>query len=735
MSFLTPLFLLGLAALTIPVLVHLTQRERKSVIAFPSLMFLKKIPYESVQKRRIRNWLLLALRLAALALIVAAFARPFLRGSGVPAAPGGARDIVVLLDRSYSMGYGDSWARAQRAAAQAIESATAADRVSLVLFADHAEVALRSTPDRSRAVSEINAAAPGPGSTRYGPALKLAGRLLAESLLPRKEVIVVSDFQRGGWQPDDSLRMPGGTAITTAVVEGASGPSLALTPATLLRTREAGQPERVTVTAGVLNRTATAAANLPVRLEMDGRLVQTLPVNVGANASATVTFAPVSIATTTTTRATVRLGTDTPTGVAVQTGVAPATSSIDALARDNVFNFVITPGAPVPVMVVTQGGRADANLYLSRALDIGETPHFETSFQSAEALAGDATTRARLLILNDVSVAEAAAAKLVTFVEGGGGLLLALGPRATWPSARDVWLPAVMAGVVDRTRGAAARLSGMDYGHAVFEPFRAPRSGDFSTARFYSYRGLKAATDATVLARFDTGEPALVERTMGRGRVVMFASTLDLSWNDLALKPVFLPFVHQLGRHLSGFKEQPAWLTIGEVLDVDAAEIAAGATTSAAGRSEAGRTVLAPSGQRRDLSVNSASSASSASAPGASAFARSATADKSADRSAAVELTEQGFYEIRGAGREAGPVIVAAANVSLAESNLDRMDPKELIAGVTGTGAPGSAGTQDVLPDEAQELAQRVWWYLLFAGILLLIAETVLAQRLSRATR
>ena len=93
MSFLTPLFLLGLAALAIPVFVHLTQRERKSVVVFPSLMFLKKIPYESVQRRRIRDWLLLALRLAALALIVSAFARPFLRGSAAVAAPGSDRGL------------------------------------------------------------------------------------------------------------------------------------------------------------------------------------------------------------------------------------------------------------------------------------------------------------------------------------------------------------------------------------------------------------------------------------------------------------------------------------------------------------------------------------------------------------------------------------------------------------------------------------------------------------------
>src|SRR5215203_1961090 len=325
MAFLTPLFLLGLAALAVPVLIHLTQRERKAVVEFPSLMFLRKIPYESVQRRRIRDWLLLAMRLGAIALIVLAFARPFLRGSDVAAASGGARDIVVLLDRSYSMGYGDTWTRAQRAAASAIESATGADRISLVVFADTAEVALRSTPDRSRAVAEINAAAPGPGSTKYGPALKLAGSLLAESLLPRKEVVIVSDFQRGGWQPDDTLRMPAGTTVTTVPVEGAQGGNLALAPVALLRSREAGQPERVTVTASVINRTSTAASDVPIHLEIDGRIVQDLKVSVAPTASAAVSFAPVTI-TAPNTRAVVRLG----------TAAGPA---VDALTRDNIFNF------------------------------------------------------------------------------------------------------------------------------------------------------------------------------------------------------------------------------------------------------------------------------------------------------------------------------------------------------------------------------------------------------------
>src|SRR5436309_15196842 len=117
MGFVAPLLFAGLVAVAIPIFIHLIQRERKRVVEFPSLMFLRRIPYQSVRRRRIRHWPLLLLRAAAIALIVAAFARPFLRQSAVAnAVTGGAREVVILLDQSASMGYGDHWVRAQEAA-------------------------------------------------------------------------------------------------------------------------------------------------------------------------------------------------------------------------------------------------------------------------------------------------------------------------------------------------------------------------------------------------------------------------------------------------------------------------------------------------------------------------------------------------------------------------------------------------------------------------------------------
>jgi hypothetical protein len=670
MTFLTPLFLLGLAALAIPVLIHLTQRERTAVVEFPSLMFLRKIPYESVKRRRIRDWLLLALRAAALALIVAAFARPFMRGSELAASGGGAREVVVLLDRSYSMGAGDMWARAQQAARAALGSTGSLDRVSLVLFASTAELVLRSSADVSRVVAEIDRAQASAGATRYAPALKLASSLLAESSLPRKETILISDFQRAGWQPDEAFRLPAGSVFTPVAVGPPSQANLSITPLSLQRVASENQ-ERVAVTAGVSNRGAEAASNVKVDLEVEGRVVQSATVSVAAGSSASTTFAPVAFS-----GGAMRVSTRIPA---------------DGLMVDNVFNAIVTPPQALPVMLVGAGARGDSDLYLTRALAIGDRPRFQLTAHGVDALTPESLARARVVILQDLPLGDAIAARLKTFVEGGGGLIVALGPRATLPAAD--WLPVTLTGIEDRTRGTAAKLSGFDYGHAVFEPFRAPRSGDFSTARIYGYRVLTAKPGAVTLARFDGGTPALVEGTVGRGRVLVLATTLDLFWNDLALKPVYLPFVHQLARQASSYAEQPGWTTVGQAVDVSTAGTAA--------------VILSPSGQRVTPAAGSS----------------------------AMEVAEPGFYEVRDA-REGQPLRVIASNVDLAESDLARVDPGEVSVAVTGQ--PGSGGLNGgpvVVPDTVQEQAQRIWWYLLFAGILILIAESWLARRLSPVRR
>jgi hypothetical protein len=677
MSFLTPLFLVALAGLAIPVLLHLIQKERKNVVQFPSLMFLRRIPYQSVQRRRIRHWLLLMLRLAALALIVLAFARPFFKSQDLgAAAASGAREVVVMLDRSYSMGYGDRWPRAVAAARSAINSLGPADRGSVVLFASGAEVALRSTGDRARLLAVLAGVESGAAATRFGPALKLAGSILGESALPRREAILISDFQRTGWQGAEGVRLPDGAVLTPVSVADGDSSNVAVTPVALQRSMFEGQ-ERVVVTAGAVNHSASAANGISVVLEIDGRPIQTKTLSLAAHGSASTSFEPVTIAERNL-KATVRLAND-------------------SLARDNAFHFVLSPQAPIRVVIAERPGAArETSLYLARALALGESPRFQTSSMPADAIPVDDLARASVVILNDAPVAQSTADRLHRFVERGGGLFIALGQRGSWPSPPDT-MPGVIGQAVDRTSGSPARLGALEYGHPVFEIFRAPRTGDFSAARFYGYRDVDPGPGAQVLARFDDGGAALIERKIGSGRVLVWTSTLDLYWNDLAVKPVFLPFVHRAARYLAGYREPEPWRVVGEVVEPSIVP------ASGRGPAEMARVVLTPAGQRVTLD------------------------EEGPD---VLELQEQGFYEIRTQNRDSEPPVVVASNVDLKESDLSGMDPQEIVAAAMGR-AGGAAAADPMAPptDQAQEAAQRVWWYLLFAGLLLLGAETIVANR------
>ena len=675
MSFLAPLFLVALAGLAIPVLLHLTQREKKQIVHFPSLMFVRRIPYSSVRRRKLQNLLLLAIRLTALALIIAAFARPLLTRPDAPVAIGqGARELVVLLDVSYSMGYGDRWARAQSAARDALRGLGGSDRGSVVLFASGADIAMRSTAEVTALTGAVDAAKPGAGSTRYAPAIKVANSLLTDSLLPRREVVLISDFQRTGWQGAEGTSLPPGAVLTPVAVQGGSDrPNVTVTAASLARSTFANQ-ERVVVTAGVTNHADAPVSGLTLMLEMNGLSVGSKPVSLEAGASGSVSFDPVTVSQRNM-RGSLKL-------------------SDDALAADNVRYFVLSPADPLHVTLVDRGSGGNS-LYVARALAIGEAPKFDAVTKVPETVSDDDLRRSAVVVLNDVPVQTALARRLARYVEGGGGLLVAAGQRASWPSDVEA-LPASIGAPVDRTRGPAARVTGLELGHAVFEAFRAPRSGDFSSTRIYGYRQVAAVADAQVLARFDGGAPAVLEKRLGAGRVLLWSSSLDQSWTDLPMKPVFLPFVHRAATYLAAYVPPQPSLTVGQVLDPTSAGARKGQAPP--------RVLLTPGGRRVDLT------------------------DEGAE---VLELTEQGFYELRGDGNEAA---VVAANVDPAEADPTPIDPAEIVS-ATGGGSPGAAATANTVPltPEAREKSQRIWWYLLFAGILLLGLDTLISNRLAKA--
>jgi hypothetical protein len=304
------------------------------------------------------------------------------------------------------------------------------------------------------------------------------------------------------------------------------------------------------------------------------------------------------------------------------------------------------------------------------------------------------------------SVADA----LHAFVRGGGGLIMVLGPRGNWDAAAELF-PATVGRVVDRNDPGGA-LGFIEYGHTIFELFRAPRSGDLSAARFFRYRPLTDVDPSTeVLARFDDGAPAILERRVGAGRVLVVTSTLDNFWNDLPVQPVFLPLLHQVVRYSAGWIEPSPWFTVGQVVNV--AGRAAVATTPAAQDSADEGTAPAAGPQPELVAI----------APGG---------DRIEIETGLLSLEESGFYEVRSPGSP-GNERVVAVNVDLTESDLVSMDPQDLVAAVRPRGdAAGRADDAARVSPEDRERRQAIWWYLLIVAFVFLAVETVWANRMSR---
>lgn len=689
MSFLAPLFLLGLLGIAVPILIHLTHRRRSQVQHFPSLMFLEQIPFKAARRQTIENWPLLLLRALALAIIVAAFARPlFQEGALAEGLTGGPEEVVVLVDRSYSMGYGDRWDRAKDAARSALTALGPEDLGTLIFFGAGATVAQRSTSDLTRMLNALDTIEVSSQTTRYGPGLKVAQTILEDTRLANRRVVFISDFQRNGWLGDEDVEFPAGTTVTSVPILDPSVSNTALASPTFQREIFSGR-ERVIASARVTHTGTEGRSSVDVTLEVDGRELQTRTIDLAAGDAQTVEFDPFTL-------------TD-----AYTRGRIYAAS--DALPQDDQVNFVLSPNQRISALLLQRPG-SEASPFLREALNIGTDPSFLLTTRTSGQFQGAADLDGRsLVILNNTSLPGGSGGALIEqWVRDGGGLFIVLGPRSVWNESDPDILPGPFEAPQDLSGTRGGSLGFIDYSHPVFEIFRGDRSGDFTSANIYRYRPVRMEGSQGVLARYDNGEVAVAERRVGDGRVVVLTTPLDNFWNDLVLQPIFLPLAHQMGRYLADYGESSESYLAGQVLDLWGRLGPWGSD----GPDETSEELVAisPTGRSIPLPVE--------------------------ETARFLPLEDRGLYEIRPQGANPGDGSYAVAvNVDLAESDLATADAEELIAAFTaGTGAALNAQSQDpTIRVEDLERRQSLWRYLLIGAFVLLALETVLSNRLSRA--
>jgi hypothetical protein len=539
-SFLSPLFLLGALAAAVPIVLHLLKREPEARVKFSAVRLLRRAPVEHTARRRLRELLLLAMRVTALLLLAVAFARPFF-ASGDAAASGGI--TIVALDTSFSLAAPGRFERARQLAKEAIGRAPAGDLVGVVTFADEAALAAGPSIDRGVASAAVDAAAPGFGATRYRAALNLAGQTISARSSTASGIVLVTDLQESGWDAGEEAALPESARLELVDV-GAAPPNLAVTAV-----RPTG--ERLAV---VIRNTGPTLREARVRLTVDGRPAGDLTASAGPGQSAEVAFPAI------------RGGT-----------AAVEVEDREGIQADNVRYAVLDSSSRPSVLVVTSAGElAREAFYLQQALGARGR---EGSTYDVQGVAGSQLSAweqprlnsyAAVVVMSTRGLDRRGRELLLTFVQAGGGLLLAAGAEIDDQVATDTLggvatVTAPDAAAPDRAEeGSRRRLAAVDPRHPVFRAF-GPQSGALGVATFDRIAAVKGGSGCQTLARFTTGETALIDCVSGEGHALIVASDVNNSWNDLPRHAAFVPFVHEAVRYLSGVKTRSSEYLVGDV--------------------------------------------------------------------------------------------------------------------------------------------------------------------------
>jgi hypothetical protein len=567
MGFLAPLMLAGIAAILVPIAIHLIGRRRARVVKFAALDFLMATKRKTAKRLQLRERVLLLVRALAVLAIAIALAKPFTSCERKgPMVTRGPQAAVLVIDDSFASAYrtdGKPWLyTAAEESRRIVRQLGPEAEVAIVRTSEGAEHPSELTRDHLRLRDLLIALEPSSRPADTTRALARAAQLLASSSHVRKTVFLLSLQQRTGIRSDEPAWGPDGPQLVVVDLRPDKMPNFAVTA---LRV----DPDPGAGTRGVLfdaevGNYSDAAATIELQLAIADRVVARGSLALGPGERKVKRFIASLPPGTRATAASVSL-------VGDRLGIDDR-RWVSATLRDQV-RVLLVDGDPRTVR------HDDELFYLEAALRPGDREDSGTSIRviTAEELAGIEPRRktgaAPAINLDDFDVvvlANVAAlpAERVTvlaeWVRHGGGILIAPGDRVD-PAAYDrtmlPLMPQSLRDPIDTTWGVSAderasralHLVKWEADHPIFAPFSkdAPELADAKFFKIALLGPTTATADRKVLARYTNGAAALVEASIGAGRTLLMTSTLDRDWNDLPIHPGFLPLVQQTVRHLA----------------------------------------------------------------------------------------------------------------------------------------------------------------------------------------
>ncbi len=558
MSFLYPLFLAGIAAVGLPIVLHLIRRHTRDRVTFSSLMFLRTTLPRFTSRSRLQNIPLLVLRCIMLCLLAFAFSRPFFSRPPPVGQVRPGRRMVLLIDTSASMRRGGMWAQAVSEARSVLEGVRPTDRVCVMSFDQSARALIgfeqwsELDPPRraSVAAEQIAGLSPGWDSTDLGQALVAAAEAIEDDEINEQQhvaglrrVVLVSDLQQGSrLETLQGYEWPEGTGLVVKQItaEGTTNASLQL-----LTNRDdlAGSDGAVRPGVRITNSPDATAE----RFELSW-------AETDANEAEPITDVYVPPGRS----AVVRIPARTD---------EPARRKLILTGDDHEFDnaLYLAPYVRQQVNILYIGGDSPDDpremlYYVRQCFGDSRALNPKMIFRPADGELADADVAAAHFIIAADVLPQQHINALRRYLESGRTALLVMkSPQASAAVA-------ALAGI-DNLQSEEAEVNGyamlgrIEFDHPVLAPFSEPRFGDFTQIGFWKYRRLNV-TDlpgARVLARFDSNDPALFELPVGGGSLLVLTSSWRPSDSQLALSSKFVPLLYSIleyGGVLVGQRQQ-----------------------------------------------------------------------------------------------------------------------------------------------------------------------------------
>ena len=707
LTFLTASFAIaGAIGASIPLILHLLNRERARRLVFSTVRFIQMSHQTNVRRHKLKRLLLLLMRILMLALLGLAFARPFFADAPeFTQKTGGKRNAVIILDTSYSMQYEGVFENAQKEVGKILDGLDSADAAGLILSSDNARVVAPLGSEFSHIQTALNNAETSNEHTDYLDAMQTAGEILQPIPIGEKQVYLIADMQKRGWEnfietdklgPDIQIHFvdvraeqPQNYAITEISV-----------PPVILKEQKASE-----LVARVRNFGGEPVENLQVRLFIDGNVIDSVELDIEPDGLSDAVFK-------------VEFQDE-----ATHTGWVELPE--DALSIDNKRYFTLQSLQSIKVHAVREEPRTRGRyqtvetFFMKKALASGSDAVQIDFTESVSVPNASVLASVDVLILADVAeLSSAEAERVKAYVSAGGGLIVTVGNNIgadTYKQRLGGETGLMPCDFVQAVGDALDReqfrvLATVKYEHPIFVPFKEPNHGDFGKARFYRIFQAVPTKDATVIAAYDDGSPALFEKPYGAlGRVLCFTSTIDREWNDLPIRAVYLPFLHESIKYLA-------------LKDIDAApnyrvgdsvELKVGDDENGGGVRSSEIAVFNPNNVETRLQRNEGTTE----APSRGSVFYDETA-------------VPGIYSIHTSGAAPSYFVV---NVDTTESDLAARDIEELTSMLKGAADESVAEkpTAELVAQyhEDVERNQNVWIYLMLAVFALAVTEMFLANR------